>query len=534
MFHRQKGKIKSLCPSFFRKSRSFPEKEGKSIHKAVLLLLLTFYCAASVFRLVNSPVIRTSDSDSEPFKTHVLDHGNLARKEKLSLPLLPCSALINGETDETREEEGTLCCDRSHYRTDICYLRGDIRTEPASNPANIFLYGAPQEATIEKIKPYTRKFEVGIMNSIEEATINPIRISANQSDADQCDVVHRAPAIVFSTGGYTGNLYHEFSDGLIPLYITSKRFQGEVVFVVLEYHKWWGIKYRSVIEQMTNYPIVDFREDRRVHCFKEMIVGLKIHGELIIDPKLMPGGYGIKDFHALLHRGLTNEDDLELDDLEQKPKRISEPLSPSSHCLNITSNSNTSIISTNNSTQPLKIVIFIRKKTRVLQNVKEIVKTCHRLGFSVQILNAKLGTPLEMIHHALASADVMLAVHGAAMTHFLLMRPGSLLIQIVPLGLDWAAENFYGEPARRLGLEYMEYKVSTEESSLSKDYEPDDPVLVDPSYVARLDWWEMKKVYMDNQNVKVDVRRFGKLLQEAHGHVLRSKCIRQMQARTEI
>lgn len=235
-------------------------------------------------------------------------------------------------------------------------------------------------------------------------------------------------------------------------------------------------------------------------------------------------GYSIKDFHSLLHRGLSSESDFQFNELAL-PQKITkaEPLNPPSHCLN----ASTINISTN-STKNLKVVLFIRKKTRVLQNVKEVVKTCHRFGFSVQILNAKMGTPLETLYEALSSADVMLAVHGAAMTHFLMMRPGSVLIQIVPLGLDWAAENFYGEPARRLGLEYMEYKVTTEESSLSKDYEPDDPVLVNPSVVTKKGWWEMKKVYMDNQNVKVDVRRFGKLLQEAREHVMRSRCIREM------
>ncbi|KAJ4772646.1 Glycosyltransferase family 61 protein [Rhynchospora pubera] len=291
MFKRQKGKIKSLCPAFLRKSNSLPlEKEGKphSIHRLLLLLILAFYSAASVFRLANSPIIRRSDSDSE-IKTHFSNIALHAKREKPTRASLPCSALINGETDETNSGDGVLCCDRSHYRTDLCYMRGDIRTEPASNPANIFLYGAQQEAVTEKIKPYTRKFEEGIMNSIEEVTINPNILLANQTASDMCDVVHDVPAIVFSTGGYTGNLYHEFSDGLIPLYITSKRFEKEVVFVVLEYHRWWGVKYQGILEQMTNYPVVDFREDRRVHCFKEMIVGMKIHGELIIDPQLMPG-----------------------------------------------------------------------------------------------------------------------------------------------------------------------------------------------------------------------------------------------------
>lgn len=67
MFHRQKGKIKSLCPAFLRKSNSLPlEKEGKphSIHRLVLLLLLALYSAASVFRLANSPIILHSDSGS--------------------------------------------------------------------------------------------------------------------------------------------------------------------------------------------------------------------------------------------------------------------------------------------------------------------------------------------------------------------------------------------------------------------------------------------------------------------------------------
>lgn len=65
MFHRQKGKIKSLCPAFLRKSNSLPlEKEGKphSIHRLVLLLLLALYSAVSVFRLANSPIIRHSES----------------------------------------------------------------------------------------------------------------------------------------------------------------------------------------------------------------------------------------------------------------------------------------------------------------------------------------------------------------------------------------------------------------------------------------------------------------------------------------
>lgn len=121
------------------------------------------------------------------------------------------------------------------------------------------------------------------MNTIDEIRLKP----HNGSDSGRlCDVRHRVPGVVFSTGGYTGNVYHEFNDGLLPLYITVGRFGGEVVLVVLEYHKWWMSRYEGIVKKVTKYNVVDFKRDRRVHCFKEMIVGLKIHGELTINSSL--------------------------------------------------------------------------------------------------------------------------------------------------------------------------------------------------------------------------------------------------------
>lgn len=198
--------------------------------------------------------------------------------------------------------ESALCCDRSHYRSDVCYLRGDVRTDPSTS--SVLLYNAPRGSAPEKVRPYTRKFEGSIMSTIDEVTIVPVVDAGSGSNGTtagdtgkdslrrRCDVRHPpgVPAVVFSTGGYTGNVYHEFSDGLIPLFITAQRFAGEVVFVVLEYHYWWLGRYGAVLERLTNYKVVDFRYDRRVHCFSEMIVGLRIHGELVVDPKLMPNG----------------------------------------------------------------------------------------------------------------------------------------------------------------------------------------------------------------------------------------------------
>lgn len=188
-----------------------------------------------------------------------------------------------------------LCCDRSHHRTDVCYMEGDIRTDVAKS-ASIFLYNniSDQNHHVyeEKIRPYTRKWETSVMSTIDELTLVSVTNSSTSTDNDgmKCDVRHKVPAVVLSTGGYTGNLYHDFNDGLIPLYLTTERFKGEVVLLVLEYHSWWMSRYNSVVKKLSNHKIVNLGSDRRVHCFPTMIVGMKIHDELSIDSRLVPDG----------------------------------------------------------------------------------------------------------------------------------------------------------------------------------------------------------------------------------------------------
>nr|CAD1828000.1 unnamed protein product [Ananas comosus var. bracteatus] len=256
---------------------------------------------------------------------------------------------------------------------------------------------------------------------------------------------------------------------------------------------------------MSKYRIVDLAADQRVHCFSEMIVGLRFHGELVIDPQQMPNGEGIQDFQALLRQAFDGPPLLRKS--RQRRQQAPPPPPPPPP--------------TFEHREPAgpRIVIFVRNQTRVLLNLREVVEACEEAGFRAQVVDAKQHTPLAAIHRAVASSDALLAVHGAAVTHFLFMRPPAALLQIVPIGLDWAADAFYGAPARRLGLEYVEYKVSAEESSLSDEYDRRSPVLADPSAVAGRGWWEMKKVYMDKQNVRVNVSRFSATLQRVYRHV---------------
>lgn len=315
-------------------------------------------------------------------------------------------------------------------------------------------------------------------------------------DKAKCQVIHEVPAVLFSTGGYTGNLYHEFNDGLIPLYITSKRFNKKVVFVIAEYHKWWKMKYGDVLSQLSEYPLIDFNKDKRTHCFKEAIVGLRIHGELTVDPSLMQDDTTtINEFRNLLDRAyrprinrLDSEEEQRFHGKASKRRKAQRP----------------------------KLALFSRTGSRAITNEDLMVKLAQRIGFQVEVLRPDRTTELAKIYRVLNTSNVMVGVHGAAMTHFLFMKPGRVFIQIIPLGTDWAAETYYGEPAKKLGLDYIGYKILPRESSLYDKYDKNDPILRDPSSITQKGWQFTKGIYLTNQQVRLDLRRFKKVLVDAY------------------
>lgn len=443
--------------------------------------------------------------------------------------------------------DGTICCDRSSFRTDICFMKGDIRTSPSRS--SFFLYTTKHQETvtgdstdsfkendeiegnnglqIEKIRPYTRKWETSVMNTIEELKLIT---KHKESDSDhKCDVSHDVPAVVFSTGGYTGNVYHEFNDGILPLYITSQHFNKKVVFVILEYHKWWYTKYGDILSLLSDYRPIDFDGDNRTHCFSEAIVGLRIHDELTIDSALMEGNKTINAFRNLLDRAYWPRIKSLIQDEEQEERhRLQEKLalSPSSTA---TSLEPEQIALKQHSRKKPLLTIMGRKGSRAITNQDSVMRLAEQVGFEVNVLSPKRTMELAKIYRALNSSDAMLGVHGAAMTHLMFMRPKSVFIQVVPLGTEWAAETYYGEPATKLGLKYIKYSIHVKESSLYKHYRKDDPVLTDPNSVVKKGWEFTKRIYLDGQTVKLDLRRFRKRLVRAYEY-----CMIRQQAQVEV
>ncbi|KAF8668972.1 hypothetical protein HU200_052184 [Digitaria exilis] len=429
----------------------------------------------------------------------------------------PCSAVGND----------SLCCDRSSERADICFARGDLRMHSASSSFLLVSGNSTAAAEEERIRPYTRKWEANVMATIDEVRLRRV-LAGDSAAAAHCDVRHDVPAVLFSTGGYTGNVYHEFNDGILPLFVTANHLRRRVVFVILEYHDWWITKYGDVVSQLSAFPPIDFTADRRVHCFPEVIAGLRIHGELTVDPSKTPEGKSIADFRRLLddaYRGrIEFLDNLELRRNNKQRHRhrrgagVVVPGAPPRHT------------SSRHELRRPRLVIVSRTGSRVIENEADVVALAADVGFDVRVIRPDRTTELCKIYKELNASDAMVGVHGAAMTHFLFMRPGKVFIQVVPLGTDWAAGAYYGEPAARMGLRYVGYKILPEESSLSREYPTGDPVLMDPAGVAQRGWDVTKKVYLDRQNVRLDLARFREELVKAHQYLADGRHRRQREA----
>ena len=168
-----------------------------------------------------------------------------------------------------------------------------------------------------------------------------------------------------------------------------------------------------------------------------------------------------------------------------------------------------------------------------MENEKEVMELANKLGFRVEELRPHGKMEMAEIYHILNSADAMLGVVGCALTHLLFMKPGSVFIQIKPLGTEWAAEENYGKPAKDIGLKYIPYLINPSESSLYREYDKDDLVLKDPESVAKQGWDITKRVFLDKQSVLLDLNRFNQSLATAYKYIIERKKASQSSLRSD-
>ncbi|RHN55487.1 putative protein O-GlcNAc transferase [Medicago truncatula] len=333
-----------------------------------------------------------------------------------------------------------------------------------------------------KIQPYPLKSDKNAMSSVREVTL-----TSAPPKSSQCGVTHNIPALVFNARGYNGNFYHEINDIFIPLFITinSLFHDQDVILVIVDGMTWWYQKYVDLLNAFSpNHKIINTNNLTTAHCFPSAVVGLIKHGPVTINPKLLPNPKTLLDFSTFLKNAYIKEDT---------------PL----------------LFPSNNSKPLLTLVDRKGSSSRVILNQEEVVKLAKEVGFNVHVLDHSKDSTMANVYRLVHSSHVLLGVHGAGLTNLFFLRQGSVVVQVVPIGLEWASDTCYKNPSPFLGLEYVEYKVEANESSLSWDYGVDSLMVKDPKAYTE-GKWEKSIVYLKNQNVKIDLVRFKKWLMKAY------------------
>ncbi|MBA0855396.1 hypothetical protein Goshw_013106 [Gossypium schwendimanii] len=376
-----------------------------------------------------------------------------------------------------------ISCDRSHKKYDLCSITGATVVDPATS--TFFLVDptiSGPGSIVEKIKPYPRKWENFPMQRIKELTITSGPLGP------ECEVQHNSPAIVFSAGGYTGNVFHDFNDGFIPLFITINSIykNQDVVLVVSKARDWWLNRYKNLLHVFSSHPIVTLDNDTSTHCFPSATLGLMSYGFMALMPN---SSQTLLHFRGLLDKAFGHHGQYSI--FNPPPKSDSPP----------------------------RLVFMSRSKGigREILNQDEAVKVAKEIGFDVILFEPTGKISLQQAYGLINSSHAMVGMHGAALTHSLFLRPGSAFMQVMPLGIDWVGKMCFGEPARAIGIQYIEYKIKVEESSLVEKYDKNDMVIKDPASFQGRNWSsDVMKIYLKEQNVKLDLVRFRDYLMETY------------------
>ena len=167
-----------------------------------------------------------------------------------------------------------------------------------------------------------------------------------------------------------------------------------------------------------------------------------------------------------------------------------------------------------------RLLIISRKNSRAFLNERAMADMAMSLGYDVRVGEPDTNTEVSRFARLVNSADVMVGVHGAGLTNAVHLPPGGVLIQVVPYGnIESIARAEFSEPVTDMGLKYLDYSVSVEESSLLEKLGPDHPAIKDPDSIHRSGWTNTFEFYLAKQNVRINTTRFAPTLAQAFDHL---------------
>ncbi|VAH22410.1 unnamed protein product [Triticum turgidum subsp. durum] len=389
---------------------------------------------------------------------------------------------------------GKPICDLSDPRYDICDITGDARAIGA-NRTVLYVPPADKRGTDGPewaIKDQSRK------NLGDIVEVNVKTLSAAQSlVAPECTSRHAVPAVVFAMNGIIGNPWHDLSDVLIPLFITTRAYDGEVQFLVTEFQPWFVDKYRLILTNLSRYDIVDFNKDAGVRCYPHIIVGLRSHGDLDIDPTRTPHNYTLLDFRLYIREVFS--------------------LPPESRGIPYKEASKKNAANDNGTVTEKpkpRLLLINRGESRKFVNLPEVSAAVQAAGFELLVMEPSRDMRLEEFARAVDSCDVLMGVHGAALTNFFFLRTNAVLLQVVGLGLEREALHYYGNQAKAVMVQHIQYFISAEESTLYEKYGKDHPAVSDPDSVHKQGWQGAKRYFWAEQDIRLNVTRFAPTLHQ--------------------
>ncbi|KAJ3686021.1 hypothetical protein LUZ61_015185 [Rhynchospora tenuis] len=372
-------------------------------------------------------------------------------------------------------------CDFSDIRSDLCNMTGDVRTQGYNITTVFFVANYEQEWSVNA---YSQKMYDYFSKHV---TVKQLRGPQN---APLCTIGQRnTPAILLSLGGTTGNIWHDFTDVIIPLFLASKPLKQDVQFLLINYQQWFVDKFSLIFKNLSRYKVINFDEDKEIRCYRHMLVGLLNHKDLGIDPKRAFDGFDMYRFKLYIRSIYSLPMDVDIPyKMDKRPEK-----------------------------KP-RLMLVVRSKSRRFLNQEEITEVIEKIGFEIVQVEPKKSDNLTEVSKLVDSCDVLMGIHGAALTHILFLRTNALMLQVLPLGgeaMDFYANSCYGEPADEMGLRRIDYHITPEESSLLDKYGWDDPVIKDPDSVNRKGWSYRQKYYWNEQDVRLNVTRFEPVLVKA-------------------
>jgi hypothetical protein len=370
---------------------------------------------------------------------------------------------------------------------DICTMEGDIRMHGKS--ATVYVVAAsddsylPENGTVT-IRPFTRKYEKSTMEMVREVTIR-----SSAPAPPRCTVTHDVPAVVFSTGPDRGNFFHGMGDLLVPLYNTAREYDGRVLLVATGYQQKWISKYRHVLAALSVYPVIDFDADEAVRCFPSVHVGIETHGELRLDPALSRKGYTMMDFRDFLLSAYSLK------------RAWATPVNWSSG-------------------QRPRLMMLPRRGSREITNEAAAIAAATEVGFEVVAVGPEMVQDMAKFAEVVNTCDVLVGVHGAGLTNMVFLPHNGTVMQIIPWGeLKFITWHEFGRPSPDMGLRYVEYEVTAEETTLKDVYPRDHAVFTDPISIHQQGFSKLFDIFLHGQNVTLDVDRFKGAMQQVYQSV---------------